>query len=241
MKRHSFKVLATICARGGSKGIPDKNIRELGGRPLIAYTVECARRCPDVGHMVVSTDSDEIAAVAEGLGVPVPFRRPAELASDEAAKIGAIRHATGYVEEHEGFFPDIVVDLDVSVPLRSPEDVTTCVELLASRPELDAAVTVYEAERNPYYTMVEFEEARIRLVKEPPKGIVRRQDAPAVFGVSGSVFAYRRKSLEKVTHLFSGAWGGCIVPRERAIEVDNELDLQFVEFLLSRKPVGVLS
>ncbi len=238
MTRPAPKVLATICARGGSKGIPNKNILELHGRPLISYTLECARRCPAVGHVVVSTDSDEIASVVEILGVKVPFRRPAELASDSAAKIGAIRHATEYVEQHEGFRPDIVVDLDVTVPLRQPEDVSACVQVLVAQPRLDAAVTVYDAERNPYYTMVEFEGDCVRLVKQPAKGIVRRQDAPPVYGVSGSVFAYRRSSLDCITHLYEGKWGACVVPRERAIEVDTGLDLRFVELLMSRAVAG---
>jgi N-acylneuraminate cytidylyltransferase/CMP-N,N'-diacetyllegionaminic acid synthase len=227
-------VLATICARGQSKGLIGKNIRPLLGRPLIAYTIDCARTCPVVGHIVVSTDSDEIAAVAESCGVKVPFRRPAELASDTAAKIHAIRHATEYVEEHEGFSPDIVVDLDIGVPLRAPEDVTACIEVLVTHTDLDATITVYEAERNPYFNMVEFDGERVRLVKHPPKPVTRRQDAPHVYSVSPSVFGWQRNSLS-IRHLFEGRWGGCIIPRERAIDIDHEVDFKFAEFLLMRQ------
>lgn len=232
------RVLATICARGGSKGIPSKNTRSMLGKPLLGYAVECARRCRTVGHIVVSTDSDEIAEVAEACGMAVPFRRPAEFASDTAAKIHAIRHATRYVEEHEGFSPDIVVDLDVGVPLRTPDDVTACVDVLVADSTLDAAVTVYEAERSPYFNMVEFEGDHVRLVKQPPAGLVRRQDAPQVYGVTPSVFAYRRDRLMTITHLYAGKWGACVVPRERAIDIDSEVDFQFVEFLLSRQSSG---
>jgi N-acylneuraminate cytidylyltransferase/CMP-N,N'-diacetyllegionaminic acid synthase len=186
----------------------------------------------------VSTDSDEIAEVAEACGMAVPFRRPAEFASDTAAKIHAIRHATRYVEEHEGFSPDIVVDLDVGVPLRTPDDVTACVDVLVADSTLDAAVTVYEAERSPYFNMVEFEGDHVRLVKQPPAGLVRRQDAPQVYGVTPSVFAYRRDRLMTITHLYAGKWGACVVPRERAIDIDSEVDFQFVEFLLSRQSSG---
>ncbi len=238
MGQESPKVLATICARGGSKGIPGKNIRHLMGKPLLGYTIECARACPVVGHMVVSTDSDEIAAVAEEFGIFVPFRRPAELASDTVAKIHAIRHATEYVENHEGYHPDFVVDLDVGVPLRAPSDIEACVEVLTSHPHLEAAVTVYEAERSPYFNMVEFEGERVRLVKQGPEPLIRRQDAPPVYSVSPSVFAFRRDGLTSVTHLYSGAWGACIVPRERAIDIDSEVDFQFVEFLFSRQRTG---
>lgn len=232
MRQHSPRVLATICARGGSKGVPNKNIRHLLGKPLLAYTIESARGCPVVGHIVVSTDSDEIAVVAEACGMPVPFRRPAEMATDAAAKIHAIRHATHYVEEHEGYHPDFVVDLDVGVPLRAPEDIVACVNVLVTYPNLDAAVTVYEAERNPYFNMVEFEGERVRLVKLAPRPLVRRQDAPPVYSLSPSVFAFRRDRLMSVTHLYEGVWGACIVPRERAMDIDHEIDFQLVEFLV---------
>ena len=229
-----LKVLATICARGGSKGVPSKNIRHLLGKPLIAYTIEVARACPVVSHIVVSTDSDEIAAIAEDYGVQVPFRRPAEMASDEVPKIQAIRHATAYVEAHLGFIPDIVVDLGVDVPLRVPEDITACLNVLKAGPALDAAVVVYEAERNPYYTMVEFDGDQIHLVK-PGLRIVARQSAPLVYSVSGSVFAWRRSALASVTHLYEGRWGACKVPVERAIDIDREIDFQFVEFLMTKR------
>ena len=237
MEESHPRVLATICVRGGSKGLPGKNIRPLLGKPLLAYTIECARACPVVEHIVVSTDSDEIAAVAEKWGVPVPFRRPDKLASDTSAKIGAIRHAVKYVEKHSGYHPDIVVDLDAGVPLRAPEDITACVDVLVKNPHLDAAVTVYEAERNPYFNMVEFRGELIHLVKRAPNPVVRRQDAPLVYSVSASVFAWRRGSMS-VTHLYKGRWGGCVVPRERAIDIDHEIDFQFVEFLLKRSYNG---
>jgi N-acylneuraminate cytidylyltransferase/CMP-N,N'-diacetyllegionaminic acid synthase len=235
MPQNSPKVLTTICARGGSKGLPGKNIRPLLGKPLLAYTIECVRACPMVGHVVVSTDSDEIAAVAEAWGVPVPFRRPAELATDTAAKIHSIRHAARYVEEHEHFSPDIVVDLDVGVPLRAPEDIAGCVDVLMKHPDLDGAITVYEAERNPYFNMVEFAGELVMLVKQAPQPVVYRQNAPPVYSFSPAVFAVRRTSLMSVVHLYEGRWGAHIVPRERGIDIDHELDFLFVELLMTRQ------
>lgn len=235
MAKSSPRVLATICARGGSKGLPGKNIRPLRGKPLLAYTIECARSCPTVGRIVVSTDSDAIAAVAEAWGESVPFRRPAELATDTAAKMPSILHATLYVEEHEHFSPDIVVDLDVGVPLRSPEDITACIEVLMKAPKLDGAITVYEAERNPYFNMVEFEGERVVLVKQAPKPVVSRQAAPAVYSFSPAVFAVRRSRMESLVHLYEGNWGAYIVPRERGLDIDHELDFLLVELLLTRQ------
>jgi CMP-N-acetylneuraminic acid synthetase len=207
------------------------------GKPLLAHAIECAGTCETVDHIVVSTDSDEIAAVAEAWGQPVPFRRPPEIASDSAAKIEAIRHATLWVEAHEGFFPDLVVDLDVGAPLRVPEDITACIESLAGNSELDALVSVYEAERNPYFNMVELDGQRARLVKQAPQPLVCRQDAPAVYSVSGSVFAFRRSALMRVTHLYEGRWGACIIPRERAIDIDFETDFKLAE-VLARQQTG---
>jgi len=230
------RVLATICARGGSKGVPGKNIRSLLGKPLIAYTIEVARNCSAIGRIVVSTDSDEIAMAAEAYGLRVPFRRPPDMASDSASKIFAIRHATLYIEEHDTFIPDIVVDLDVGAPLRDTEDITACIQVLETHPEFDAAVTIYEAERNPYFNMVEFNGDQVHLVKTGPP-IVARQAAPVVYSVSGSVFAWRRESLitMSATHIYEGKWGGCVIPRERAIDIDHEIDFQFVEFLMQQR------
>lgn len=229
-----MKVLATICARGGSKAVPGKNIRPLLGKPLIAYTIEVAQQCPDIERLVISTESDYIAELVEELGVPVPYRRPTEMASDNAPKINAILHATQYVEKYEGFYPDIVIDLDVGAPLRSTDDISACIGVLREKPELNAVVTIYAAERNPYFNMVEFDNDQIRLVK-PGLNIVARQEAPTVYSVSGSIFAWRRNALNSVTHLFEGKWGGCIIPAERAIDIDHEIDFLFVEFLMNNK------
>jgi CMP-N,N'-diacetyllegionaminic acid synthase len=233
-ERERPRVLATICARGGSKGVPGKNTRPLLGKPLLAYTIECAKACVDVDRIIISTDSDEIAAAAEPWGGPVSFRRPSEMASDNAAKIHAIRHATSYVETHDDYHPDIVVDLDVTSPLRGPEDITACIDYLLDY-DMEAVVSVYEAERNPYFNMVEFSGHRIQLVKQLSTPFVRRQDAPPVYSVSGSIFAFRRSCLMSITHLFSGRWGASIIPRERAVDIDHEIDFQFVEFLMMRQ------
>lgn len=229
------KVLATVCARGGSQGVPGKNTRLLASRPLIAYTLDCARACDAVDEIVVSTDSEAIARAARAHGVEVPFVRPADMASNESAKIHAIRHATYWVEANRGFRPDIVVDLDVTAPLRAPEDVAACVDYFADHP-VDAVVSAYPAEKSPYFNMVERDsDGRAHLVKQAPSGLVRRQDAPPVYAVSGAIFAYRRRVLDTIEHLYAGRWGACVLPRVRAIDIDDEMDFQLVEFLITRK------
>lgn len=226
-------VLATICARGGSKGVPGKNLRPLLGTPLIAYTVACARACAEVDAVVVSTDDDAIAAAAEAAGVPVPFRRPAEMASDTAAKLPVIRHAADWIERHQGLKAEIVVDLDVTVPLRRPEDVAACVAKLAGS-DYDAVVTVYEPERNPYFNMVELTDGRALPVKRPERPLFRRQDAPRVWSVTPAAFALRRSFLERTDYVYDGRVGIVEIPRERAVDIDAEVDFALAEVLLAR-------
>jgi len=155
------------------------------------------------------------------------------MATDAAPKIDAIRHSVAYIEKTEGFSPDFVVDLDVGAPLRQPEDIEGCLRLFGPA-DVDAAVTIYESERNPYFNMVEVEESRLRLVKQTAGRFVCRQQAPKVYSVSGSVFAFRRTRLMEVSHLYTGRWAGFVVPRERAIDIDAETDFQFVDFLMQK-------
>lgn len=227
------RVLATVCARGGSKGVPRKALRVLEGETLLARTVRCARECRVVDDLVVDTDDPEIARAAFALGLEPPELRPAHLATDSAPKIGAIEHATIMAERLRLVQYDFVADLDVGAALRTPEDVEGCLRVLVADATLDAAVTAYPAERNPYFNMVELDHGRARLVKSPETPVYARQKAPPVFSLSGSVFAWRRDRFH-VTHLFHGNWGVHVVPRERGVDIDTMEDLDYVTYLLAR-------
>jgi len=227
-------VIVTICARGGSKGVPGKNLRPLLGRPLLAYAIECARACAEVSGIVVSTDDDAIAAAAEACGVCVPFRRPPELATDSAPKLPVIRHAAAWMEERWGRRAELVLDLDVTVPLRAPEDVQACISALRSG-DADAVITVYEAERNPYFNMVELQGGWAQPVARPAQPILRRQDAPRVLSVTPAVFGFRRDFLDRGDYIYAGRVATVELPRERAVDIDTELDFAFVEFLLGNR------
>lgn len=228
------RVLATICARGGSKGIAGKNVRKLYDKPLIQYTLECAEQSARVQHLVVSTDSDAIADVVRSLGYDVPYKRPAEFASDTAAKIDAIRHVTEFVEQTDGFFPDIVVDLDIGVPMRKPSDIDAAVDALWQDAAMDAVVTVYPAERNPYFNMVERkDDGRYNVVKYVDPPVVRRQDAPPVYSVTPAVFGWKRGKMH-ITHLYEGRWGIVEMPPDRSVDIDTEFEFQLVQLLMAR-------
>jgi len=231
----SPRVLATICARGGSKGVRGKNVRVLHGKPLVQYTLECVERCTKVDRFVVSTDSDEIAAVVRGLGYEVPYKRPAELASDAAAKIDAIRHVTEFVEKTDGFFPDIVVDLDIGVPMRNPSDVDRAIGALWQDDAMEAVVKAYRSESNPYFNLVgQQPDGYYAVVRRMTPHPVRRQDAPAVYSLTPAVFGWKRDKMH-LTHVYEGRWGIVEMPAERSIDIDTEFEFQLVDRLMVRE------
>lgn len=223
-----MSTLCTICARGGSTGLPRKNVKPLAGRPLIAHTIAQALATPGIDRVVVSTDDDEIAAVARAHGAEVPFRRPAELATSSAPKVPVIRHAVETMESL-GMTVDRVVDLDPTSPLRTVQDVVDCLALLDDA--TDVVITGYPSEKNPYFNMVERKaDGNIGLVV-PGHGAAGRQAAPAVWSMNASVYVWHRRTLAL------GLWDGRVrlhvMPRERSIDIDSELDFRLVEMLMA--------
>jgi N-acylneuraminate cytidylyltransferase/CMP-N,N'-diacetyllegionaminic acid synthase len=226
-------IVGAICARGGSKGVPRKNLRLLCGKPLIVHTIECARLCPDLERVVISTDDEEIAAVARQNGADVPFLRPAALAQDDSSKWDVFRHLVESLEKLDGRRVDVLVDLDTGVPLRQPADITACIRLLLDG-SADVVVTAYEPERNPYFNMVEVgADGFVRVSKPSPKPITRRQAAPAVYGLSPAVYAMRREALWQYEHWAQSRLQVHVLPRERAIDIDSEVDFRLVETLMN--------
>ena len=184
------------------------------GKPLIAHTIEQALACPLIDGVYVSTDDEEIADMARQFGARVPYRRPAELASDQAAKIPAIEHLVAHLER-QGEQISTVVDLQPTSPLRLQQDLIAAIEQ-ARETGAELVVTVTEPSHNPYYTLVEVEPAaRLRLSK--PGGLVRRQDMPAVWGLNGSIYVWKRTALAQAAR--DGFWSvsmlPSVMPRER--------------------------
>jgi len=223
--------LGTICARGGSKSVPGKNIRPVAGHPLIAYTIAIAMRCDFVDRIVVSTDSEEIAEVARRYGADVQFLRPSELASDTAGKIPVLRHALRMCERGHGRTIDLVLDLDPTSPLRTLADVRSCWDLV-QEPGVHNTFTGYVADRNPYFNMVEVVDGYARLSKTPPRPLVRRQDAPAVYAANAAVYAYRRDYLLADGRVLGPRSKIVLMPPERSRDVDSPIDFAFLEFLV---------
>ncbi len=225
-------IVGSICARGGSKGVSRKNLRSLYGKPLIVHTIECARLCPDLERVVISTDDEQIAEVARQNGGEVPFMRPAYLAQDDSSKWNVFRHLVETLEGVTGQRVDILVDLDTGVPLRLPEDISRCVNMLLDS-DADVVVTAYEPDRNPYFNMIEIDHDGYARVSKPSSiPITRRQAAPLVYGLSPAVYAIRRDALWKYDHWAQSRMKICHLPRERAVDIDTELDFRLVEFLM---------
>lgn len=227
-------IIGAICARGGSKGILRKNIKPLAGKPLIAYTIECAKACPLLDKIIVSTDDLEIAAIAKKYGAEVPFMRPSHLAQDNSAKWAVFQHIVSTFENLTGSSIDILVDLDIAVPLRLPSDITDCLNKLLEG-HAEVVVTAYEAERNPYFNMVELNNHGLaKIVKPLKKPVVCRQEAPLVYSLSPAVYAIYRDTLWKYEHWSEAKLQILVIPRERAIDIDNELDFRMVDCLINR-------
>ncbi len=229
------KRLCTICVRGGSRGLVSKNIRELGGKPLLAYSILQGRASSLFQEITVSSDSDEILKIAKTWGATCLIKRPPHLATDEAPKIPAIQHALLQTEEilKEKFH--VVVDLDATSPLRYVSDIVSALHLLESS-GVSNIITGTPARRSPYFNLVELDDkGRVQLAKPLPRPITRRQDAPACYDLNASIYGWQREALLKGQGIFHGDTRLYIMPAERSIDVDSSLDFQMVNLLMKER------
>lgn len=219
-------IVAFIFARGGSKGLPRKNLRLLAGKPLIVHAVETGQALSRVSKVIVSTDDAEIAAVAERAGALVPFMRPLELASDSAPEWLAWQHAIRATRAL-GDAVDIFVSLPPTSPLRTPADVDCAIDLKL-RSESDIVITVREAERNPYFNMVRAgADGSLSLAIEGQYH--RRQDAPPIYDITTVAYVANADFILSASRIFDGKVRAVEVPRERAIDIDTEYDMRVAE------------
>lgn len=229
-------VIAVICARGGSKGFPGKNTRLLNGKPLVAYTIERAKKFSYADRIVVSTDDTEIKSVAEKCGVEIPCLRPKELATDEISVIPAIIHAVKTAEDYWKEKYDIVVNLGPTCPLRTAEDIRLTIKMLVDTPNTDAVFSVSKSHDNPYFNMVEIDDKKyVSISKKNNNIIARRQDAPEVYAMNGSVYSIWKQVLLAEKSFFTDKTRVYVMPRERSIDIDNSIDFKLAEFLMKKR------
>lgn len=212
------KVLALIPARGGSKGIPGKNIANLAGKPLIAWTIEAAQACPSIDAIMLSTDDQAIAEVAVKFGCSVPFTRPAELATDEATSMEVVLHA---LEQLPGF--DVVLLLQPTSPLRNSADIAACLELLQDAP---AVVSLRPSEDHPYLIFRIGHDNSLEPYAMPFAGqSLRRQDLPGAWCLNGAIYAADTAWLKSQKSFLSPNTVAYKMPAERSLDIDTLADL----------------
>jgi len=226
-----MKNFAFVFARGGSKGLPGKNIRPLAGKPLIHYSIETAKKCPSIDEVFVSTDDKAIAEIARQAGAII-IDRPAELASDTSPEWLSWRHGIEWVENHYGKFK-YFVSLPATSPLRNVPDVEGAIAKLKNS-IADICISVTPASRSPYFNMVKLlGDETCELVITPEGAVTRRQDAPEVFDITTVVYAASTEFILQEYGLFSGKVTTITVPKERAVDIDDLYDFKMAEAILS--------
>lgn len=214
------------------KVLPGKNIRPLGGKPLIAWSIEHARAVSRIERVFVSTDSEEIAAVAREYGAIVPFIRPAEFSRDDSPEWLAWRHALNFLLDKDGVLPEVMVSVPATAPMRLPIDIENCLDEY-EKGDADVVITMTDAHRSPYFNMVKNnDDGTVGLVIPPQSVISRRQDAPAVYDMATVAYVARPAFVMTHNATFEGRVRGVLVPLERAIDIDTFLDFQVAECLM---------
>lgn len=224
--------VCVIFARGGSKGLPGKNIKILAGKPLIGWSIEKALKVKRIKRVIVSTDSDEIATIAQKFGGEVPFRRPFELSQDDSSEWHAWKHALNYLKDTEGTLPELMVSLPTTAPLRAVSDIEDCLDEYA-KGDADVVVTITDSHRNPYFNMVKKElDDTFTLVNETSLNLSNRQSTPEVFDVSTVCYVANSDFILSNSGIFKGKVKAVKIPPERAIDIDTELDFHIAEALV---------
>jgi CMP-N,N'-diacetyllegionaminic acid synthase len=222
-------IVCVIPARGGSKGLPGKNIKMFCGKPLIAHTIEQAKQSKYIDRVIVSTEAEEVSRISLQYGADVPFMRPMELAGDSSSTADALLHAINWIENKDQYLFDILVLLHATTPLRSVEDIDKSIALLIEE-SADNVFSVTESHRNPYFNMVEQDkDGFVKLVKEG--NYFTRQSAPKVYDMNASIYVWWKEIFKTRNGLFSDKTRLYVMPKERSIDIDDSLDFRIAEFL----------
>jgi CMP-N-acetylneuraminic acid synthetase len=229
-----MNVLGVITARGGSKRIPKKNIKELLGKPLIYYTIKAALDSKLLTKVILSSDDDEIIGIGKDMGVEVPFKRPRELAEDTTPTIEVLIHAVNYVEKNQGFYPDIIVVFEPTSPLRTMEDIDKALEKHITT-DSDSVVSVVKTDHwHPIRAKKIENDVLYGYCIEEKEG-VRRQDLPPAYFRDGAFYSVKRDVLMNEHKLYGKVTRPYIMPPERSIDINSELDFKLAEILMNEE------
>lgn len=233
-----MNIICVIGARGGSQGLPNKNIKLLLGKPLIAWSIESALSVKEINKVIVSTDSEEISKIAKAFGAEVPFKRPQNLSGSEVGKFDVWKHALLEAENYYKQNFDIFIDLDCTNPLRDSYDIVNCIKQLLENQNkgVDTVFSIAKSRKNPYFNMVEKEEdGFLKLSKPLSKKILRRQDAPIVYDHVASIYTILSSQIKNGQGLLSGHAQGYDIGENKSFDIDSELDFEIIEFLMKKK------
>ena len=230
------KILAIIPARGGSKGVPRKNLRPIAGRPMIEYTIEVAREVSHLFHrVIVSTDDQEIASIARAAGADVPFMRPDDLASDKSPTLPVMQHAVDFVEQQDDINIDWVCLLRPTSPLRNADDIEGAVDV-ALNGETDSVISVVQVHAVHPVLMKRIEDGRLLPFSvEEPEGTRRQDLKPDAYMRNGSIYVTRRDVLMNDNSIWGQSIQPYVMPEDRSVGVDSEMDLKLATLLIEER------
>ena len=228
------KVLAIIPARGGSKGLPGKNIKELCGKPLIAWSIEVARACRNIDRIVVSTDDDQIAEVAKKYGIELPFMRPAELATDTTSTVDLIFHTIEWLKKDQDYEDDYILLLQPTSPLRIAEDIEGVIQTLKDK-DAQAVVSVCETDHHPWWSNTLPENGNMKDFLRPEILNKRRQDLPVFYRLNGAIYLAETDYLSEQNSFFGSDTFAYEMPKNRSIDIDSDIDFKLAELLMEKQ------
>ncbi len=220
------QILAVIIARGGSKGVPRKNIKMAGGKPLIAWMIDAAKKSKYIDRLILSTEDDEIISVAKSFGCDVPFIRPPELAQDKSTVSDVIMHA---LKEIPGF--DYVMLLQPTSPLIIADDIDGCVSFCIDS-KAKSVVSVTEPQKNPYWTFTMGEKSKLIPIFEEKYFNQQRQELPVVYTPTGAIYIAQSEWFLKKKSFYSNSSKGYLIPQERSLDIDSEFDFKVFETII---------
>jgi CMP-N,N'-diacetyllegionaminic acid synthase len=240
MVKSNVKVLGIVGIRSGSKGVDNKNIRNLSGRPLVGWVLSAALQSNNITRLVVSTDSEAYALIAKDLGAEVPCLRPIELAEDDSLEFDYVHHMLEWLRVHEGYCPDIVVRMMSTVPLQTPDDIDAVVRLLDADPLADSAVVIAEARQQPMKALKIVDDGfggtkLVTYLTDSSREVtpIGRQSYQKAY-FRANIIAFRTRVLYETKSLTGDLVRYHIIPQERAVDIDSLIDFDIAEYLMAK-------
>ena len=227
------KIICLICARAGSKGLKNKNIKKFYNKPLIEWTFKVAKSIKEFHKVILSTDSKKIIKIAKKNKIEVPFTRPKHLAKDNSKEIYVWRHALKYLQTVDEF-PDVLVILPVTSPLRKKEHVKHAIKKFI-KDKSDVLISIKESDNNPYFNMIELSKKKNAKIVNNKKRFARRQDAPKVYSMSTICFILRPKFILKNKSIFDGRVTTALFDRKYSVDIDDNYDFELAKYFFYKK------